>query len=156
MAFHELVSLCTTINLRPRYSETDKMGIVYHANYLIWFHEARDAMLEVLGIDICAAEVYGYKFPVTESYVRYRLPAHYGEDVIVSAVPVIEDGQTNSVAKLRVRYRVQSAKTRQMLVEGETVNVITDSEGKLLLRLPLCFKPLASRLDAACKQDFKV
>lgn len=156
MAFHELYSLCTTISLRPRYAETDQMGVVYHANYLIWFHEARDAMLTVLGIDIRATEESGYSFPVTESYVRYRYPARYGEEVMVSAVPVIEDGQANSVAKLRVRYQVQSAKTRQMLVEGETVNVITDSGGKLLLRLPLCFKPMACRLEAARSQDFKV
>lgn len=149
IVFHELHSLRTVISLRPRYAETDQMGVVYHANYLIWFHVARDAMLDALGVDVRAAEESGYALPVAESYCRYRASARYGDEVTVSAVPVIEDGQSVSVAKLRVRYQALSAKTQQVFAEGETVNVITDRSGKLLLRLPSCFQPMARRIDAA-------
>lgn len=155
MALQELHSLRISIRLRPRYAETDQMGVVYHANYLIWFHEARDAMLAALGVDIRAIDESGFAFPVTESQCRHRAPARYGEEVWIAAAPVIEGGQAFSVARLRVRYRVQSAKNMQILAEGETVNVMTDRTGRLLLRLPACFEPMICRINAARNRSFE-
>jgi len=149
MALVELHSLRATIDLRPRYAETDQMGIVYHANYLIWFHEARDAMLAALGFDIPAAEAKGFRFPVVESHCRHHAPAHYGEAMRVSAVPILDADQSVSVAKLRVRYHVRMGRGRRLIAEGETVNVVTDPDGRMLLRFPDCFNPLVSRLTEA-------
>lgn len=155
MALQELHSLRTSIRLRPRYAETDQMGVVYHANYLIWFHEARDAMLAALGVDICAIDESGFAFPVAESHCFHRAPARYGEEVLIAAAPVIDDGQTFSIARLRVRYWVQSARSKQILAEGETVNVMTDQTGRLLLRLPACFEPMICRLNEARNRSFE-
>lgn len=153
MALLELHSLRFRIRLRPRYAETDQMGIVYHANYLVWFHEARDAMLAACGIDIPALEATGFAFPISESHCRHHAPARYGEEVWVSAVPVVEDSQSFSVARFRVRYRIQSVKNNQALAEGETVNVMTDQAGRLLLRLPQCFEPMINHLNEARNRE---
>lgn len=149
MALRELGRLRTTIRVRPRYAETDQMGVVYHANYLVWFHEARDAMLAAVGVDLRAAERDGHAFPVTESHCRHHAPAHYGEDVLVSAVPLRDPAQGATVARLRVHYRVEAAKGRRLLAQGETVNVITDRTGRMLLRIPACFESLVRVLAAA-------
>jgi len=149
MAAKTLHRLRTTIDLRPRYAETDQMGVVYHANYLIWFHEARDALLAHLGLNVSALETEGYAFPIVETQCRHLSPARYGESVRISATPVLEGGQTASVARLCVHYEVDSAADRRRIAQGRTVNVMTDRNGRLLLRLPPAFDPLIRRFTEA-------
>lgn len=143
MQVKELHRLRKTIEVRPRYGETDQMGIVYHANYLVWFHEARDALLASLGVDATVVENLGFSFPIVESRCRHRSPAYYGELVLVSAAPVVDINIKSDFAKLCVRYRVCSKKMRRLIAEGETTNVITDRNGRMLMWLPECFAPLA-------------
>lgn len=149
MTLSELVRLRTTIRIRPRFAETDQMGVVYHANYLIWFHEARDAMMAAIGVDPRGAELAGYAFPVTESHCRHHGSTRYGEEVLVSAVPLVDPAQRATVARLRVGYRVEEARSRRLIAQGETVNVITDPGGRMLLRIPACLGALARALDTA-------
>lgn len=149
MAECKLSTLATTIKLRPRYAETDQMGIVYHANYLIWFHEARDALLQALGVDIQQAEAAGYSFPVIKSCCTHQSPAHYGEEVTVTAVPVINGTGVTNVARLQLYYRVTAARNRRLIAEGETINVITNLEGRLLLRIPDLFENLVRQIETA-------
>nr|VFJ47000.1 MAG: acyl-CoA thioester hydrolase [Candidatus Kentron sp. FM]VFJ47317.1 MAG: acyl-CoA thioester hydrolase [Candidatus Kentron sp. FM]VFK07547.1 MAG: acyl-CoA thioester hydrolase [Candidatus Kentron sp. FM] len=151
MVLVELHSLSTMIELYPRYAETDQMGIVYHANYLIWFHEARDAMLAALEFDIRAAETRGFRFPVVESRCRHHAPAHYGEAMQVSAVPVLDSEQNTNIARLRVRYRVRAAHGNRLVAEGETVSVVTDRNNRILLRFPDWFEPFVGRLSKAAE-----
>ena len=66
-----------------RYAETDAMGIVYYANYLVWFEVARGAFCQAYGIDYQAVEQDGTPLAVVEAYCRYRSPARYGDRVIV-------------------------------------------------------------------------
>ena len=86
--------------LRVRYAETDKMGIVHHSNYLIWFEAGRS--------DLCRARGFSYKdveerddalMVVAESYVRYKSPAYY-DDLLDSTV--------TRVAEVRSRGRLDS------------------------------------------------
>jgi len=148
MAIRELRALRSTIELRPRYAETDQMGIVYHANYLVWFHEARDALLHSLGVESRRAEADGHTFPIVESHCRHLAPARYGETVRVSATPALAPGQAANLARLRVHYTVSAAGGRQ-LATGWTINAVTDHAGRMLLRLPAVFEPMVRRFEAA-------
>lgn len=117
--------------LRVRYAETDQMGIVYHTNYLIWFHEARDALLRKAGVDTAEIERDGYRFPVTDVSCQYHAPARYGDEVLVRVHLDIEP-----VARMIFRYEAINARTRRLLASGKTVSVTTDPDGRLLLRMP--------------------
>ena len=75
--------LVSQTTLRVRYAETDAMGVVYHANYLIWFEAGRGDFFRVMGQDYGAWEEAGYMLPVAEAYARYHAPARYGDLVTV-------------------------------------------------------------------------
>jgi acyl-CoA thioester hydrolase len=144
-----LTALAHSVELAPRYAETDQMGIVYHANYLVWFHEARDALLASLGVDAAVAERTGYSFPVVDLRCRWHAPARYGQPVTVTAFPLVPAADEPLVARLRVGYRVAARRRGQPIADGETTNVITNRDGRLLLRVPECFAPVIERLQAA-------
>ncbi len=69
--------------IEVRYSETDQMGVVYHANYLIWFELGRTKFLSDLGFCYQSLEDRNIIFPVREVKVQYLKPCRYGEKLIV-------------------------------------------------------------------------
>lgn len=66
-----------------RYGETDQMGVVYHANYLVWLELGRTALLESLGLNYSAMEEEGAVSPVVEVQIRYRKPLRYGDTAVI-------------------------------------------------------------------------
>jgi acyl-CoA thioester hydrolase len=73
----------STLTLRVNYSETDQMGVVYHANYLVWFDRARTELLRERGLTYRELESEGFYLAVSEVRVRYRAPARYDDLVQV-------------------------------------------------------------------------
>lgn len=71
----------TTTEIQVRYSETDQMGIVYHANYLVWMEIGRTALIEELGFNYAALEEEGILAPVLDIQISYKKPCKYGEKV---------------------------------------------------------------------------
>jgi acyl-CoA thioester hydrolase len=69
--------------IRVRYAETDKMGVVYHANYLLYFEEARTEFLEKLGFPYAKLEEAGYMSPVLDVRLSYGESLTYGDVAIV-------------------------------------------------------------------------
>ena len=70
--------------LRVRYSETDKMGVVYHANYLVWFEIGRTEFCRARGFSYRDMEENENSFlVVAESYCRYKAPAYYDDELVV-------------------------------------------------------------------------
>ena len=65
--------------VRVRYAETDKMGVVYHANYLVWFEIGRTDLLRTIGWTYRQMESSGVSLPVIEAHCEYRKPATRGE-----------------------------------------------------------------------------
>ena len=121
--------------IRVRYAETDQMGIVHHANYLIWFETGRS--------ELCRTKGFSYKqmeeeedalMVVTESYCRYKSPAHY-EDVLTIRTKV---GEIRS-RSLRFFYEVYRASDDTLIAEGETNHLVTDRE-KRVRKLPDVYK----------------
>ncbi len=113
--------------LRVRYSETDKMGIVYYSNYLVWFEIGR--------AEFCRARGFSYKemeenddafLVVAESYCRYKAPAYYDDELQVRTH--ITELRKRS---LRFGYEVVRASDGQIIAEGETSHVVTDASGRV-------------------------
>lgn len=113
--------------LRVRYSETDKMGIVYYANYLVWFEIGR--------AEYCRARGFSYRdmeedddafLVVAESYCRYKAPAYYDDELLIRTH--ITELRRRS---LRFGYEVVRVSDDQIIAEGETGHVVTDSTGRV-------------------------
>ena len=75
--------MISSITLRVNYSETDQMGVVYHANYLIWFDRARTELMRETGLTYKELEQQGVYLAVSEVRVRYRAAARYDDLVRV-------------------------------------------------------------------------
>jgi acyl-CoA thioester hydrolase len=69
--------------LRVRYAETDQMGVVHHANYLLYLEESRTALMADRGCSYAAVERSGWALPVRKAGLRFRSPAHYEDELIV-------------------------------------------------------------------------
>ena len=78
-------SATSVSKLRVRYSETDQMGIVYYANYLVWFEVARTDLLRQFGWTYREMEAAGVRLPVIEANCTYQRPARYDDEIEVRA-----------------------------------------------------------------------
>jgi acyl-CoA thioester hydrolase len=108
--------------IRVRYAETDQMGVVYHANYLIWFEVGRVELMRTLGFDYKRMEIDDdCHIVVVEARCRYKAPARY-DDVI--AIETTISALRGFV--LKFCYRAVRVEGRTLLAEGETTHVITD------------------------------
>ena len=72
------------VDIEVRYVETDQMGVVHHANYVVWFEVARTSLCAQSGYHYSDIEALGYRLVNSALSVRYRLPARYGETVRVT------------------------------------------------------------------------
>jgi acyl-CoA thioester hydrolase len=116
--------------LRVRYAETDTMGVVYHANYLVWFEVGRGEYFRAFGQDYGHWEKEGYYLPVSEAYARYHAPAHYGE--LVTVRTWVDRVRSRSVT---MAYEVVNAASGLRLASGWTRHICMD-EGGHARRLP--------------------
>jgi len=69
--------------IEVRYQETDQMGVVYHANYLVWFEIGRTKLIEYLGFKYADMEKYNIVSPVIDAQISYKKPVRYGEKVVI-------------------------------------------------------------------------
>ncbi len=88
------------IDVEVRYAETDQMGVVHHANYVIWFELARTSLCSLSGFHYAEIEALGYLLMVTGVEVRYHRPARYGE-VAPRRLLVRAPGQPGDALRLR-------------------------------------------------------
>ena len=113
--------------LRVRYAETDKMGIVYYANYLIWFEIGRTEFCRARGFSYRDMEENEDAFlVVAESYGRYKAAAFYDDELLVRTH--ITEMRKRS---LRFGYEIVRASDDQIIAEGETGHVVTDASGRV-------------------------
>jgi acyl-CoA thioester hydrolase len=123
--------------VRVRYSETDQMGIVHHANYLVWFESARSELCRAKGFSYKEMEeVDGSFIVVAESYCRYKAPAHYDDVLIVRTR--VDEIRSRSI---RFMYEVLRPSDESLIAEGETLHLVTDREQKVR-RIPEIFRTL--------------
>jgi len=132
-----------TTELRVRYAETDQMGIVYYANYFVWFELGRVELLRSLGLAYSRLETdHGCILPVVSARCRYRAPARYDDEILIETRPAMLRG---SVLKFAYSILRKEGEGREptLLAEGETVHVVCDDQ--------LNRKPLPPKYSAAIK-----
>jgi len=115
----------TETRLRVRYAETDKMGVVYHSNFIIWFEVGRVEAIRQLGFSYKQMEEDGCHLPVIEVRCRFKAPARYDEEILVRAR--VRNVRANMV---HFEYRVVRAEDGSLLAEGETVHFTIDNHGR--------------------------
>jgi acyl-CoA thioester hydrolase len=111
--------------IRVRYSETDQMGVVYHANYLVWFEVGRVELMRHLGFDYKQMDSEDCHIAVVEVAARYRQPARYDDQLLI---------RTRITALrsflIKFSYEVLRASDGTLLCEGKTTHVLCDGQMK--------------------------
>lgn len=115
------------VPIEVRYAETDAMGIVYHANYLVWFEVARSRFLEAIGFPYTLIEDAGYLCPVLDMSVSYGLPFKYGDTAIVR-VGIEKTNQTKTVYTYEVYLKGEEDSGKKPRVTGRSTHGIVDKE----------------------------
>ncbi len=132
-----------TTEIRVRYAETDQMGIVYYANYFVWFELGRVELLRSLGLAYSRLESdHGCILPVVSARCRYRAPARYDDEILIETRPAMLRGSVIKFAYRLLRKDAGEAEPT-LLAEGETVHVVCDDQ--------LNRKPLPPKYIAALK-----
>ena len=118
------------IQVRVRYQETDRMGIVYHANYLSYFELGRVEWLRNKGLDYARLEDSGVLLPVVNVSVSYKAPARYDQLLSVETELVKIGG-----ASLVFQNKIYD-ENKRLLVEGAVTLVATDSSSFKPIKIP--------------------
>jgi acyl-CoA thioester hydrolase len=111
--------------LRVRYAETDKMGVVYYANYLVWFEVARTDLLRSLGWSYREMEHAGISLPVIEAHCEYVKPARYDDEIEIRT-----EGRMLSPIRMEFQYQVFRKTDQLLAATGKTVHAALDTTGK--------------------------
>src|SRR5512141_2336761 len=115
------------VELRVRYAETDQMGVVYHANYLVWCEIGRTDLMRQLGTSYAELERDGVALAVIDASVRYHSGAKY--DDLIRVRTRLTDVRSRTVT---FDYTIESATTGARLASATTTLVSINKEGKLV------------------------
>ncbi len=112
------------ITIRVRYAETDQMGLLHHANYLVYFEQGRTELLRDLGYTYRDIEAQGFFLVLTKLQVRYRRPAHY-DDLLTLRTTVVR------TTLVKIEHKYELLRDGLLLAEAETTLGCVDHEGKV-------------------------
>ena len=115
----------TVSRIRVRYAETDKMGVAYYANFLVWFEIGRTDLLRASGWSYREMEAGGVGLPVIEAYCAYRQPARYDDDLEIRT-----RGTLLSPVRVQFEYEVVRSADGLSLATGRTVHAAVDKDGR--------------------------
>lgn len=132
----------TSLELRVRYAETDKMGVVYHSHYLIWCELGRTDYIREGGMSYRQMEEAGIMLAVAEANVRYRAPARY--DDVVRVETTLTDVSSRAVT---FEYVITNAETSERLATASTLLVALDGSHRVV-KIP---GEIRARLEASAE-----
>src|SRR5262245_7952264 len=112
------------VSIRVRYAETDRMGLLHHANYLIYFEQGRTELLRSLGLTYKELEDQGHLLVLSKVEVRYRSPARY-DDLLTLKTSVV---RTTAV---RIDHQYGLFRDGTLLAEGTSTLACVDRDGRL-------------------------
>jgi acyl-CoA thioester hydrolase len=101
------------------------MGVVYYANYFVWFEVGRADLLRSLGWTYREMELAGVSLPVIEAHCEYRRPARYDDDLEVRT-----EGRMLSLVRMEFSYEVVRRDDRSIAASGRTVHAALDQDGR--------------------------
>jgi acyl-CoA thioester hydrolase len=111
------------ITIRVRYAETDRMGLLHHANYLVYFEQGRTELLRSLGLTYRDLEDQGFLLVLTKVEVRYKRPARYDDLLTIRT----REERTTAV---RIDHSYEVLREGQLIAEGTTTLACVDREGR--------------------------
>lgn len=112
-------------SFKVRYAETDKMGIVHHSNYPIWFEVGRTEATKAVGVSYSDIEGKGVMMPLLAMSFNFKAPAQYDDEVVIRT-------WIKMLTKTRITFGYEALKSddRKLLCEGETEHAWTDDKLK--------------------------
>lgn len=116
--------LSGSTEIRVRYAETDRMGLLHHANYLVYFEQARTELLRSQGLTYRDMEDKGFFLVITKVEVNYRSPAKY--DDLLSIKTTI-----SRTTPVRIEHSYEVRCEGRLVAEAKTTLACVDREGKL-------------------------
>jgi acyl-CoA thioester hydrolase len=126
-----IIAMITDIfKLRTRYGEVDKMGYVYHVNYVTYCHQARNELLRKLGLDEIQLEKKQIILPVISFDIKYKKPAHF-DDLITIKTTIKE------MPKVRFNFEFEIRNEHDVLLNtAKSTVVFVDSKTRLPMSTP--------------------
>jgi acyl-CoA thioester hydrolase len=112
------------ITIRVRYAETDRMGFLHHANYLVYFEQGRTELLRARGHSYRDLEDQGFLLVLTRVEVRYRSPARYDDELTLRTT-------VTRTTPVRIEHSYEVLRDGTLLAEGSTTLACVDRTGKL-------------------------
>ena len=119
----------TSVSYRVPYADTDQMGVVYHANYLVYFERCRNELMRQLGFTYREMEAMGLGLPVIEAHVEYKSPAKYDDLLEIRAFVSHAKG-------FRIRIDASVYRGDELLVTGYTLHCCINLATLKPTRLP--------------------
>jgi acyl-CoA thioester hydrolase len=117
--------IAASCRVRVRYAETDQMGVVYYANYFVWFEVGRTELLRSLGGTYKDLEAEGIYLPVIEASCQYARAGRYDDELEIRT-----EGLLLSPARLQFDYAVVRVADRETLATGRTVHAALNQRGR--------------------------
>ncbi|MGJ8759624.1 MAG: acyl-CoA thioesterase [Polaribacter sp.] len=116
--------------LRPRYGEVDKMGYVYHANYAVYCHQARNELLRKLGLDEVKLEENQIMLPVVSFDIKYKKPARFDELITIKTI-------IKEMPKVRFSFEFEiTNEQKELLSKAKSDVVFVDILSRFPKRIP--------------------
>ncbi len=115
--------LSQDVTIRVRYAETDRMGLLHHANYFVYFEMARTELLRHRGISYREIEDAGHFLVIVDIDCKFKRPAHY-DDVLIVRTTV------ERVTHVKIVHRYEVFKDGLLLAEGHSTLACVDRDGK--------------------------
>lgn len=129
--------------IRVRYAETDKMNVVYHSNYFVWFEAGRIQLLDEYGCPYIDLEAQGYMLPVLECSAKFYRPARFDD-----RLDIITTIAERPLLRIAISYQVKRGD--ELLAEGATLHAFVSPEGQpqrpppdFVMKMKAQFKPKA-------------
>lgn len=110
------------ITIRVRYAETDRMGLLHHANYLVWFEQGRVELFRAQGYSYKDVEDQGYYLVLTRIEVKYRRPVHFDDLLTLRTV-------VKRTTAVRIDHRYELLRDGTLVAEGESTLACVDGDG---------------------------
>lgn len=132
----------SSTKIRVRYAETDKMGIVYHSNYYIYFEVAREDFIREAGIKYKDMEEMGIMMPLVETRCKYHEGATYADELLIET-----SLKELSPVKVLLQYKVIREKDSKLIAEGETTQTFVDKNAFKIVNLKKKYSELWNKLS---------
>jgi acyl-CoA thioester hydrolase len=110
--------------IRVRYAETDRMGFLHHAQYLVYFEEGRTELLRADGQTYKAIEDKGFFLVIVKVECRFRVPIHYDDVIRLKTI-------LQRMTPVRIEHRYEVYRGDELCAEGSSTLACVDRQGKL-------------------------